>query len=187
MTSRMDEWIRRCEGIPLQTREDLERLQFNKLNRLLRREKDRDGFYQLPSSLSSLEELSSLPFTTSEDIQNHAAGILLGSTADIQKVISDTTSGTTGAEKRIFYSERDLRHTVELFTVGISEMVKERDTVLIGMPYTGPDSLADLIEQAVRGLQAKPVRHSFGSFYEQCDWIHRTRPDSVICFPVWLL
>ena len=114
--SRIDSLIQMQEGLPEVTRQSLDKLQLEKLNRVLKREKERGGFYRdLPERLSSLEELSVLPFTTEEDLAQNAAGLLLCSQGEIQRVLSDATSGTTGAAKRVFYTEGDCRHTVELF------------------------------------------------------------------------
>lgn len=40
--------------------------------------------------------------------------MLLCSQGEIQRIISEQTSGTTGAGKRVFYTEGDCEHTIEL-------------------------------------------------------------------------
>ena len=103
--SRIDEMICRQENISTVTQSLLKEIQLKKLNDLLAREKSRAGFYaNLPEKLSSLEELSSLPFTTEEDLAQNAGGLLLVSQSDIQRILSDATSGTTGLPKRVFYT-----------------------------------------------------------------------------------
>ena len=115
--SRIDTYIMKAEALPTVTRESLEALQLRKLNAVLAREKTRGGFYKdLPEHLDSLAELKALPFTTDEDLAQNAPGLLLCSQAEIQRILSDATSGTTGAAKRVFYTEGDLAGTVELFT-----------------------------------------------------------------------
>ena len=80
---------------PPLSRQLLDTLQFNKLNDLLAREKERDGFYRnLPEHLNSLADLSFLPFTTEADLAAHAPGLLLTSQSQIRRVISEATSGT---------------------------------------------------------------------------------------------
>ena len=106
--SRIDALLSAQEGLKHITRADMERLQLQKLNALLAREKERGGFYRnLPDHLDSLSELAALPFTTDEDLAHSASGLLLCSQAEIQRVLSDATSGTTGAAKRVFYTEVD--------------------------------------------------------------------------------
>ena len=49
--------------------------------------------------------------------------MLLCSQGEVQKVISEQTSGTTGAGKRVFYTEGDCEHTIELFMAGLGEFI----------------------------------------------------------------
>ncbi|MBR6839512.1 MAG: phenylacetate--CoA ligase family protein, partial [Oscillospiraceae bacterium] len=114
----------KAEALPAVTRESLDALQLKKLNAVLKREKARGGFYKnLPEHLDSLDELWVLPFTTEEDLAQNAPGLLLCSQAEIQRILSDATSGTTGAAKRVFYTEGDLEGTVELFMAGLGELI----------------------------------------------------------------
>ena len=122
--SRIDAYIQEQEQLHTLTRRDIEAVQLKKLNRLLSCEKERGGFYgNLPDRLDSLADLASLPFTTDEDLARNAPGMLLCSQAEIRRVLSDATSGTTGAAKRVFYTEGDCRNTVELFKAGLGELV----------------------------------------------------------------
>ena len=51
----LDTWIETTEGIPHLTRENLEQLQLCRLNEMLKRLKDRGGFYKdYPEKLDSL-------------------------------------------------------------------------------------------------------------------------------------
>lgn len=89
-------------------------MQLLKLNTVLRREKVRGGFYKgLPESVSSLDELRSLPFTTPEQLSKSGGSMLLLSQTEISRIITDTTSGTTGQAKRVFYTASDCENTVE--------------------------------------------------------------------------
>ena len=82
----------------------------DKLNAVLKREKERQGFYRdLPERLESLDDLKTLPFTTESDLAQKGGRMLLCSQGEIQRIISEQTSGTTGAGKRVFY-------TVEIFS-----------------------------------------------------------------------
>ena len=186
--SRLDDLILKQENLSELNRNILEEIQLKKLNALLQKEKERQGFYaSLPASLSSLKELSSLPFTTADDLRQYYPQLFLGSSSRVEKVLSEKTSGTTGAAKRIFYSKDDLAHTISFFAAGIGEMTQPDDTVMIGMPYTGPGSLGDLIASGVRECKANPVQLCGGSLYEQCRHYHQVQPACAIDLPVALL
>lgn len=121
--ARIDRYIKKQEGLDSLTREDIERIQLEKLNRLLGAQRLRNGFYKdLPGGLGSLGELKELPFTTGRDVAENAAGMLMTSQADIRKIITEHTSGTTGRAKRVFYSEGDCEDTIGLFMAGLGEM-----------------------------------------------------------------
>ena len=187
--SRIDALLLAQEGLTRVTRADIEQLQLKKLNVLLAREKERGGFYQgLPDHLESLSDLASLPFTTDEDLAHHAPGLLLCSQAEIQRVLSDATSGTTGAAKRVFYTEADCAHTVELFTAGLGELIFPGSVTMICFPFSGPHGLGELIAEAVERLGARPLKLGIGLTYgEFAAVLERERPDTFVGMPVQLL
>ena len=185
----LEDWICSVEGISELTRKGLEELQLRRLNELLAREKARSGFYKdLPGRLGSLEELQGLPFTTAEELAENAPGLLLGSQAGVARIISGATSGTTGPAKRIFYTARDLEHTVGFFAAGISELVSRGEAVLIAMPFSGPDGLGELICRAVERLGGRGIRAGVGkSLGEYSALLDAERPDAYIGMSVPLL
>ena len=187
--TRLENWICEVEGLSALDRKTLEDIQLRRLNELLAREKARGGFYKgLPERLGSLAELRRLPFTTPEQLAENAPGLLLTSQAEVSRIISGATSGTTGPSKRIFYTERDIAHTVGFFAAGIGEFVSPGDTVCVAMPFSGPDGLGELICRAVEHLGAKPVRMGVGrSLGEQAEMLDTERPEAYIGMPVPLL
>lgn len=187
--TRLDNWICSVEGLDRLTPSVLSALQLEKLNRLLRRERERCGFYSgLPERLGSLGELPTLPFTTPSQLAEHAGAMLLSSQADISRIITDSTSGTTGPAKRVFYTTRDIEHTVGFFAAGIGEFVSTGDVVMIAMPFSGPMGLGELICRAVESLGARPLRSGAGrKLGELCRELDLSRPTAYIGMPVPLL
>lgn len=187
--SRIDSYIMEKEGMGRLTRQDIEAMQLEKLNRLLSREKERAGFYKaLPSGLASLSQLAELPFTTDEDLAHNAASMLLCSQGEIQRVLSDATSGTTGAAKRVFYTQGDCENTVDFFAAGLGELVFPGSVTMICMPFSGSYGLGELIAQAIERLGAKPLKlGTLLSYGEYKDVMEREQPDSFVGMPVQLL
>lgn len=186
---KLENWIETIEALPELTREGLESLQLRRLNETLARLKERGGFYKdCPAQLESLAQLQTLPFTTAEMLSASPGKFLLTSQAEVSRVISGATSGTTGPAKRVFYTAQDTEHTVGFFTYGISEMLTAGEKCLIAFPFTGPFGLGDLISQAVERLGAIPVRAGFGQTWaELCALVRETQPQTYIGFPVTLL
>ena len=186
---RIDALIAGQEGLERVDRETIEAIQLKKLNRLLAREKERGGFYRdLPERLFSLADLPSLPFTTDEQLAANAPGLLLRSQSEISRVLSDATSGTTGAAKRVFYTEGDCERTVELFMAGLGELIFPSSVTMILFPFTGPFGLGELIAEAVSRLGARPLKlGASGSYGEWSEVLEKERPDSFVGMPVQLL
>lgn len=186
---RIDALIMAQEGLTEVTRESIGALQLEKLNALLAREKTRGGFYRgLPKRLGSLEELSTLPFTAEEDLAHHAAGLLLCSQSEVSRVLSDATSGTTGAAKRVFYTEGDCERTVELFMAGLGELIFPGSVTMICFPFSGPFGLGELIAEAVMRLGARPLKLGIGLTYGEYKAVmEKENPDTFVGMPVQLL
>ena len=187
--SRIDAFIQDQEGLPEVTRQSLDTLALEKLNALLKREKERGGFYTgLPEQLNSLAELASLPFTTDEDLAHRAGGMLLCSQGEVERVLSDATSGTTGAAKRVFYTEGDLEKTVRLYTAGLGELIFPGSVTMVCFPFSGPRGLGELIAEAIGRLGARPLCLGPGlSFGEYAAAMEREKPDTFVGMPVQLL
>ena len=187
--SRIDALLQAQEGLIDISRGGIEGMQLQKLNALLAREKARGGFYRdLPGHLDSLSELAALPFTTDEDLAHQAPGLLLCSQAEVQRVLSDATSGTTGAAKRVFYTEGDCEHTVELFAAGLGELIFPGSVTMVCFPFSGPHGLGELIAEAIGRLGARPLRLGVGlSYGEYAAVLEKERPDTFVGMPVQLL
>lgn len=188
--SRLDALIMSQEHLDKLTRADIERVQLQKLNSLLRREKERNGFYKdLPEALASLQELRYLPFTAGDDLALHGGRMLLLSQGEVDRVITGSTSGSTGPEKRVFYTAEDCEDTVGLFMAGIGEFVFPGSVTMVCMPYSGGEyGLGELISEAIRRLGALPLPVGIGRSYgELADIINESCPDTYIGMPVALL
>ena len=186
---RIDALLHEQEGLGEVTRAAIEAMQLKKLNALLLREKERGGFYRdLPERLGSLEELPTLPFTTEEELAQNAAGLLLCSQSEVSRVLSDATSGTTGAAKRVFYTEGDCERTVQLFMAGLGELIFPGGVTMICFPFSGRFGLGELIAEAVTRLGARPLKLGIGlSYGEYRAVMEQEKPDSFVGMPVQLL
>ena len=183
--TKLEQWIETVEGIPHLSRENLQELQLRRLNETLARLPKSQG---LPREVPSLDALSELPFTTPQMLSEHPGRYLAISQAQVSRVISGATSGTTGPAKRVFYTEEDCQNTVGFFAAGISEMLSPGEKCLIAFPFSGAFGLGDLIARAVEHLGAVPVRGHVGACWEEAArQIEQTGATAYIGFPVPLL
>ena len=185
----LDGWIRRQEGTQSLGREQIEEIQLRKLNILLKREKERGGFYgSLPDRLDTLEDLRRLPFTTEKDLIREGHRMVLTSQSGIERVRSQETSGTAGKAKRVYYSAKDNERTVSFFAAGLSELVFPGEKVMVCMPFSGNRGLGELIAEAVGRLKGIPLAAGTGRSYgELLDMLDFERPRVFVGMPVPLL
>ena len=185
----LDGWIRRQEGTQSLGREQIEEIQLRKLNILLKREKERGGFYgSLPDRLDTLEDLRRLPFTTEKDLIREGHRMVLTSQSGIERVRSQETSGTAGKAKRVYYSAKDNERTVSFFAAGLSELVFPGEKVMVCMPFSGNRGLGELIAEAVGWLKGIPLAAGTGRSYgELLDMLDFERPRVFVGMPVPLL
>lgn len=186
---KLEQWMKEAEGMENLNRETIRSMQLKKLNRLLKREKERGGFYKnLPERIENLEEFRRIPFTTQEELLEKGASFVLVSQSQIERVRTQETSGTMGRAKRIYYSAKDNERTVTFFQAGLSELVCPGEKTLICMPFSRGWGLGELIAEAIRRIGALPLEGGVGRTYgEILEIIRREQPETFVGMPVPLL
>ena len=161
-TTPLNSWIAHKIGLPQNAalnRSDLQTYQLEKLRKTVEHAKENSPFYACHLSkvntvdnrvdLKSLDDIASLPFTTSQDLASHGLQMLCVSQSQIARVITLQTSGTTASPKRIYFTEEDLELTADFFTHGMQALVASGDRVMVLMP--GPN-LGSVGERLAVGL-----------------------------------
>ncbi len=146
-------------------REELDLYQMRKFRETLDYVRARSPFYGglfrgvSGSDLKSLEDISSLPFTTAEDIQENDLRFLCVSRDDISRIVTLNTSGTTAQAKRVHFTEDDLELTADLFHHGMKALVQPGQKVLILMPGEQHGSVGDLMVKALIRMDVEGIPH----------------------------
>lgn len=153
------------ESLEEVTRERIEEYQLFKLKRILDYVYQRSSFYKemfskkgiKPREIRSLHDLTNIPFTKPSDLANNPYRFLCVSLGAIARVFTFTTSGTTGPKKKIFFTEKDLGHTIDFMAASIKTVGGNKEVVQILLPNGTPMSQADLLARAVREIGGTPV------------------------------
>ena len=131
------------------------------LNEQLEYASSRSSFYAHLADfhpLSSLEDISSLPLMSAEDIVSRGREMLCVSASQIRRIVSLQTSGTSREPKRLYFSREDLQHTVDFFAEGMGWMCEKGDCVGILLPCSVPDGVGDLLARGLEVFGARPLR-----------------------------
>ena len=87
-----------------------------------------------PEDICTREDLARIPFTTADQLRADPQRWLCCGGAEVERVVTLKTSGTTASPKRIFFRREDEERTVDFFAHGMGELVSPGDRVLILMP-----------------------------------------------------
>lgn len=162
----LEAWIQRLVipgGGENLTRQHIERYQLEKLRKIVTYAAQNSPFYRRLFSeidgngIENLADFSCLPFTTPTDVREQGLRMLCTCQDEIERIVTLQSSGTTGAEKRLFFTADDLELTVDFFRHGMATMVKAGATVIIFLPGERPDSVGDLLSRALTSIGVKPV------------------------------
>jgi len=167
--SPLDAWLTRRIGQPEATippsSETLRRWQLDSLKDIVAYAQDNSPFYSRHlakvdgSSIHSLEDFSRLPMLMPAQLQSAPEQLLCVSQDEIARVVTLTSSGTTGPPKRIFYTADDLEATVDYFRWGMSSLVGPGETALVLMPGERPGGVGRLLMDALGRTGARAIPH----------------------------
>jgi phenylacetate-coenzyme A ligase PaaK-like adenylate-forming protein len=140
---------------------------------------------QAQHSLTCLADMDGLSLTTSEELSEEGLQFLCVSQDEISRVVTLSSSGTTGTPKRVFFTADDQELAVDFFRTGTANLVEKGDHVLVLLPGETPGSVGDLLASGIDRFGAVPVRHGMiRSLPEALDRMIREGVISIIGLPV---
>lgn len=160
-TTPLENWILRKTGIGERSRERLEDFQLRRVRETIAHAKSSSRFYGSrlknvdPAEIRSLDDLTKIPFTFPQDIRDDPFRFLCVSQNEIKRIVTLRSTGTSGNEKRIFFTEDDLTHTIDFFIYGMSCLTDETDRVMVLLPGSSYGSIGDLLKKALEMAHAE--------------------------------
>jgi phenylacetate-CoA ligase len=174
------------------TREQIEAYQIERINRTLALIRQKSIFYRrklahAPESITCLQDLSAFPLTSAEELSAQPESLVCVSQDAVQRVVTLTTSGTTDAPKRIFFTTEDQELTIDFFRVGMSTFTAPGDRVMILLPYR-VGSVGDLLAKGLLRLGATPICYGLvGDPAAAVDCMRRENANVLVGVPVQVL
>lgn len=166
----MDRWIKNKIGLGDKEsllRGDLESYQLQMLTRTLGYARANSPYYKEALAafgeveLGSFEDFQRIPFLDQTDLREKGHDIICVRQEEISRIVTLDTSGSSGAPKRIFFTEEDQELTIDFFDHGMRNMIDQSDRVMILMPYQRPGSIGDLLAKGIERLGAKWIPKGF--------------------------
>lgn len=151
----LESWILERTRLSAKSQEALEAYQLEKILKTLHYAKEKSRFYQEQlkeidlDAIRSLGDFEQIPFTTPLDIKRNAHDFLCVPAHAIERIVTLNTSGTTGDEKRLFFTHEDLEETIDFFQYGMNCLVEKGDKVMVLLPGPSYGSIGDLLKKAL--------------------------------------
>ncbi|UWG96484.1 AMP-binding protein [Dehalobacter sp. DCM] len=151
----LEEWIMGKSGIMERKPKMLAEYQLNKIREILDYVKKNSRFYGRrlnginEDEINTLNDLKNIPFTFPDDIRQNPLDFLCVPQREIKRIVTIRSSGTSGAEKRVFFSEQDLNLTIDFFQVGMRCLTDQSDRVMVLLPGISYGSIGDLLKKAL--------------------------------------
>ncbi len=189
-------WLARKVGVPVDslTKELIDSYQLAKLNEVIAAAHAAGPYYRkhladfAGNRLDCLADLARLPFITADDIREQGHKMLCVSQSEISQVVTLASSGTTGTEKRLYFTPEDQESTIDFFQWCMSTLVRPGNRHLILLPGERPGGLGDLMLIALQRLGVEAIPHGFvRSVPETVAIMAERQVDSLIGVPVHVL
>ena len=190
--SPLQSWVYATAGVPQGDRQALEDWRFAQIRETLHTARQNSPFFREhlagvePESVTKAEALARLPFTTAAHLAQNQQRMLCVSLGEVARVRSFPTSGSTGPPKRVWFTEQDMKRTIDFFSVGMRPLAAPSQTVAILLSDDKPGGIGDLLQQGLARYGAKGV---IGGNVRNAEHTHQTaaKADCLVGVPAELL
>ena len=157
-----------------------------RLTHTLQYVKKNSRFYQrlfqshgiVTGDVRSIEDLEKLPFTYPEDIVSGGYNFLCISQSGVEKPVTYNSTGTTGPQKRIFFSKEDISNILRFLGAGMNTVTDTHGTIQVLLPDSIGRGIGSMLAAGCRQLGMNA--YSTGMDIDSADQIKATvahRPD----------
>lgn len=153
----LEDWVMSKAGITERKRDLLENYQLERARAVLRYAQENSRFYGAhlhgiePGKIDSFGAFRRIPFTYPRQLSADPLSFLCLPPRGIKRIVTLKSSGTSGAEKRIYFSQVDLDLTVDFFQSGMNCLLDAGDRVLVFLPGNSYGSIGELLKRALEG------------------------------------
>ncbi len=110
-----------------------------------------------PEEIHTLADVHKLPFTTAKEVAEYGQGMLCVGGREIHRIVTIPTSGTSGAAKRLFFTQEDQELTRDFFHHGMLNLTGPGGRVLVLLPCDTPGNTGALLCEALGRVPAEAL------------------------------
>ena len=155
-TTPLDNWIAASIGVQSPPKPGaIREYQLKKLIETVFYVKENSRFYAKHLSGFStdashdFDDFEKLPFTDAEMLSGAPNEFMCVRPHEISRIVTLGTSGTTGASKRVFFTQGDTELTADFFNRGMTTFCEKGDRVMIFMPSETEGTVGSLLREGL--------------------------------------
>lgn len=109
-----------------------------------------------PDDIQTMADLARLPFTEPKDLVGNSYDFLCISQSQVEKPVTFFSSGTTGIQKRIFFSNKDIENIRLFLSVGMNTVTDKDGIIQVLLPNANGRGIGNMLAMALNefGMQA---------------------------------
>ncbi len=166
MISPVQAWVARRTGLKERlTAETLKKWQMEKVKETIEYARGNCRYYAErlqgvdTARLEWVHDMQDIPFTRPEDVVCNPESFLCVPQREVSRIVTLSTSGSSGRPKRIFFTGQDLEKTADFFACGMSTMTQSGEKTLVLMSGATQYSIGDLLQKALSRIGAEAHIH----------------------------
>jgi len=190
--SSVDYWISRKLGIELNelNQDKLFDWQLSAFKEAIKNAKKESRYYKRlfkdiePEDIKTEKDIEKIPCTSEQDLAGNETEFLCVNQNDVSRVVTVNTTGTSGKQKRIYFTKNDQISTHEFMRVGFSTMIKPNDVVMVMMSGVTEGSIGKSVEHALNtdGIKIY-VYGSIVNISDAYEFLLSCRPNVIVGIP----
>ncbi len=102
-----------------------------------------------PEDIKSMDDIKKLPFTAPSDIARGGYKFLCISQSGVEKPVTFVSTGTTGPQKSMYFSYKDIGAITDFLGTGMHTMAQEGDSIHILLPDSAVRGIGTLLAEGV--------------------------------------
>jgi phenylacetate-CoA ligase len=114
-----------------------------------------DGAQVDLNAIHSIADLKKLPFTEPADLARDNYQFLCVSQAKVEKPVTYTSTGTTGPQKRVFFTANDLENIKRFLGVGMNTVTGSEGVIQILLPNSQGRGIGSLLAAGLKDMGMK--------------------------------
>lgn len=190
--SPVDSWVAGRLGIPLDklTAERLEMYQLQRIRTCLKYVKENSRYYRKslaevePDEIRTMGDFRRLPTCSEQDLIDSEWMFQCVESTEIRRVVTVPTTGTSGKQKRIRFTENDLRSAMAFAPAGFAVMCEPGDKVMVMMSGGFDGSIGDNVAKGLEPLGNKVLLYGqVIDLADAADAVIKEQPDVIVGMP----